>query len=1323
MSGGPVAVKVISGAGTREAERFAREAKVLADLRHPRIVKYIAHGVTPEAERYLAMEWLEGEDLAQKLRRGPLLVDETLSLATGVASALAAAHARGVVHRDVKPGNIFLPDGDVGRAKVLDFGLARLADGARRFSLTGVLMGTPAYVAPEQARGARDVEPAADVFALGCVMFECLTGRAAFVGEHIMAVLAKILLDEPPRVSELLADVSPGVDALVGRMMAKAPEDRPVDGAQVEALVHALVDEASGERSKTPSGRYRPRSLTRDERRLVSVVLAGRAKLRADDEDQLKLTTPTVSLEEEGGSLHRVRTAALAMGVRLERLADGTLVAALEGRGNAADQAAAAARCALALRAELPSVPMVLATGRGVLAGRLPVGDVIDGAVKLLRQEAAAHAPGMAESISVIRLDQVTAGLLEAQFEVGVDAVGLVLRRERTDAEAARTLLGRPTPCVGRERELSVLEGLWDECVAEPMARAVLVTAPAGVGKTRLRAEFLRRLRERGKGVEPWIARADSMGAGATYDLLGQIARRALGVNPTDALADRRIALRTAVAEHVPASERVRVVQFLAELASVPLPDDETVKLRAARRDPVVLGDQVRRAWDDFLASACAAHPVLIVLEDLQWGDLPTVQVIDGSLRLLAEAPLFVLALARPEVHAQFPSLWSERAVQEIRLGELSRRASERLVRQVLGEHTPPEVVERLVAQAAGHAFFLEELIRAEAARREAVSFEGTDVTDVAALAAVAAASDVPPGTVIAMLQTRLEALGAEPRRLLRAAAVFGQVFTLAGVRALLGEGGALGHDLLSVGLDELVEREIIVRAPGRGDAEPAFAFRHALVREAAYAMLTDVDRALGHRLAAGFSASRSDVEPLAVAEHYERGGQLAAAAPWYHRAAAGLLAGNDLSGAIARAEQCARCGADEQLLAATRLVQAEAYYWRASYAEAEAAAAASLSRTPPGTADWYVTAGVSAAASGNLGHTGDLRALAETLLRQEPAPPPDGALVADAAAVPRALPHEPSVPNPAAAPRTIAFSRAAVYLLFSGMYAEADRLLEALVARGVDERDPVAAGWWNAARATRAMGTDSGEALVRFTAAVASFDAAGDVRNAALNRINAAFASMGLGAYKSAERALRAAIAPAERMGLQNVVALAENNLGMVLCRLGLLAEALTVASDALAAFAAQGDKRLESGSHAYLAQIRVALGDPAVAEADALAAIAAAEQHPPARAYALAVLADVRLAAGDRRGALAAAAQSDALLTELGFVDDGESYIRLTWARALAAVGRTADAAAAAQLAHNRLLERAALIADATWRRSFLDDVPENLATRRLVGTVLPI
>ena len=221
-----VALKVLSSAGG-DVERFAVETKILAQLSHPGIVAYVAHGTTESGEPYLAMEWLEGESLSRRLERGPMSLEDVLVLGRAVADALATAHASGVIHRDIKPSNLFLCGGDAARVKVLDFGVARLRDRDRELTRTGQIIGTPGYMAPEQARGRREDDVRADLFSLGCVLFRCLSGKPPFQGGDVLSVLTQLALHVPPSVGRIVPGVPLALDRLVSRLMAKSPADRP----------------------------------------------------------------------------------------------------------------------------------------------------------------------------------------------------------------------------------------------------------------------------------------------------------------------------------------------------------------------------------------------------------------------------------------------------------------------------------------------------------------------------------------------------------------------------------------------------------------------------------------------------------------------------------------------------------------------------------------------------------------------------------------------------------------------------------------------------------------------------------------------------------------------------------------------------------------------------------------------------------------------------------------------------------------------------------------------------------------------------------------
>ena len=810
LTGEAVALKVLLPRDTASDDRFLREAEVLARLEHPAIVRYIAHGQMMSGEVYLVMEWLGGEDLKRRLAREPLTVRESLSLARRIAEALALAHGHGVVHRDIKPSNLFLPGGQVTQARLIDFGIARLGTLSSSTTRTGLVMGTLGYMAPEQVRGVRELDGRVDIFSLGCVLFECLTGRSAFLTEQEpVAVMAKIILEDPPRLRELRPDLPAALDELLAHMLAKEARDRPEYAADV-AIALTECETLALRSAPQPQGQAAT-ALTVGEQRLMSVVLLGYLEQPVIVDD----STQPVSAHVEVVRVYETLSAiAQAYGGRFVRLPGGIGLVTLGGVGPATDQAARAARCALALRRIVGEVPMAVAMGRGMAGTRSPTGEVIERAARLLRladvtltlddpggpagvAEVGAES-AVAERTRPIRLDEVAAGLLDVRFVIGGDLHGLDLRGEREFEETMRTLLNRPIPCVGRDREIGNLLRLFDEVVSEPVARAVLITAAAGVGKSRLRYEFLRRVRERAQPMLVLMGCGDPMSAGSPFGLLSQAIRRALGLPEGEEVAVARHRLRARVTSRLPEADVGRVSEFLGELVGIHFPDEASVQLRAARRDPLLMGDQMRRAWEDWLRAEASEQPVLLVLEDLQWGDLPTIKLIDSALAALHDTPLLVLAIGRPEVFTQFPRLWEERGLEELHLSSLTRRAAESLVREALGERATPPLVAHLVEQAGGNAFYLEELIRAVTEGR----------------------GDALPPTLLAMVQSRLEGFDGMARRILRAGSVFGAVFWRGAVAALLG----LEAESIPIHewLDWLVEREVLVRLdrePVRGRA------------------------------------------------------------------------------------------------------------------------------------------------------------------------------------------------------------------------------------------------------------------------------------------------------------------------------------------------------------------------------------------------------------------------------------------------------------------------------------------------------------------------
>jgi serine/threonine-protein kinase len=241
-----VAVKVMRPelADTVGAERFLREVEIAAGLTHPNILPVYDSG-RAGGILYYVMPLVEGESLQEKLARNPQLpIEEALQLCTEVIEALAYAHERGIIHRDIKPANIMLSRG---HALVADFGIARAMGGEASITKTGLAVGTPQYMSPEQATGAAGVDGRADLYAMGCVLYEMLVGEPPFTGPTPQAIITRSLVDRPRSLSATRATVTPALDAVVARTLAKNPADRY---QTAEDLRHALTATLS---SPTPA--------------------------------------------------------------------------------------------------------------------------------------------------------------------------------------------------------------------------------------------------------------------------------------------------------------------------------------------------------------------------------------------------------------------------------------------------------------------------------------------------------------------------------------------------------------------------------------------------------------------------------------------------------------------------------------------------------------------------------------------------------------------------------------------------------------------------------------------------------------------------------------------------------------------------------------------------------------------------------------------------------------------------------------------------------------------------------------------------------------
>ena len=280
-----VAVKLMSPSMVQDEParaRFLREARALAQVNSPNVVAVYDAG--EDAERpYLVMELVEGTTLERELvGSGRIEPARAVAIATDIASGLAAAHERGIVHRDVKPSNVFLTPSDA--AKIGDFGIARLERPDATLTLTGQTFGSPPYMAPEQATGGK-VDARADLYSLGCVLFQTLVGRRPFSGDDAVSLVYQHVHSTPPRVDSLVPAVPAELGALVASLMAKDPDDRPASAEEVRRALGSVPTEPSEPPTTTATAVLPRRALELGQRRKpwwpVAAVIVGAAALLA----------------------------------------------------------------------------------------------------------------------------------------------------------------------------------------------------------------------------------------------------------------------------------------------------------------------------------------------------------------------------------------------------------------------------------------------------------------------------------------------------------------------------------------------------------------------------------------------------------------------------------------------------------------------------------------------------------------------------------------------------------------------------------------------------------------------------------------------------------------------------------------------------------------------------------------------------------------------------------------------------------------------------------------------------------------------------------
>jgi serine/threonine protein kinase/tetratricopeptide (TPR) repeat protein len=878
-----VALKFLlpSYGGPKAQPLLFEEAKAIARLDHENIVRI--HDVAqwdvedlpgeeplPRGIPFLVMEYLEGESLRALLRRQRPRLKQTLAIALDVAAGLAHAHERHLVHRDIKPGNIFLLTN--GRAKLLDFGLARPA--AHDLAHSGLEMaGTPAYMSPEQWRG-EPPDVRSDIWALGLLLFELLTGEYPLPLTTREEFRDRVTSAEPmPSVRERHPEIPEELARLIAAALAKAPEKRIANGAELLARLRELQEHLALE----PTARTRPGVAQWRQVTMVSCWLSP----TEESGDPLDVE----DLGELQSLFHRACTRIVhEYGGTVSTCLGAEVLACIGYPVTREDDSERAVLMAMQLAEDLPrdlaapsrrglTVKVGVHTDRVVLADVTPE---LHGTTPAIQGRAPAIASWLASQAAprCVLLSDRTYALVKNVFQVASQGqrlytgplgrleLGLfeVCEARQSMYRFDRALVsGELTPLVGRESELRRLARLCEESLSG-RGGLILLRGEAGIGKSRLAQELhgLERLRTYTRcRCQCWPQSQSS----AFHPLIEGL-QRFFHFLPTDSAEQKRWKLQQRMEEaELPPEDAAPLAAFLL----LPVAPDAPF----ARLAPERQREEGMRALVDLLQRVAARDPFILVLEDVHWADPSTRQFLDLLLEHIGGTRVCVLCTARPE----FEHGWAGHpSFHELELERLSTEHTEALVWEVTrGRALPEQTLKQLTDRTDGIPLFVEELTRTVLEQGAAArSSDGADRPGI-------------PATLHELLLARLDQLPPQQRALVQLAAILGRDFSYALLRAV----SSLEESRLQRELAQLEQARVLSRHGWPPEA--TYSFKHALIQNAASQTLIRSMRQRYHGRVVQVLMEQfpqlSESQPELLAQHYTGAGRLEEAVGLWQRA------------------------------------------------------------------------------------------------------------------------------------------------------------------------------------------------------------------------------------------------------------------------------------------------------------------------------------------------------------------------------------------------------------------------------------------------------
>lgn len=882
-------------------KRFLLEAQAAAAMDHPNICTIHEIGEAADGKLYIVMGFYDGETLRQRIARGPLELQQAVSIALDIARGLSRAHERGIVHRDIKPANVIVTRDNI--VKILDFGIAKLQDTA--LTQAGGVVGTFAYMSPEQAFG-EQVDARTDIWATGVVLYEMLTGANPFRRDNEQAMILAILTADPEPLASVSQDIPPMIDTIIRRCLSRDKDARFASGEELAAGLSTLQKEIVS----APRARLAPAvggaasatdsSLTAAGERRQSTVVVSQI---CDYSEIVERAAPEELEKLNGGLRSAAAEIADEYGGILNQFDEEEFVILFGVLKAHEDDYLRGVRAAIALHEklrtpvneahELSGIHLRLRSGihsGPVVAQRLRSGDRryrISGSPLTVANRLASLAPadGILVSPEAQRLI-APFFITEAGAPVTLQAdspastpyrvIGESGLRSRLEAAQAVGL----TPYIGRARELASL-GEQLELARGGTGQFAVVIGEAGAGKSRLLFEMQRTLDD--ADVRVLRGRCEATRSATPYLPFIEALQQALNVprenrnlpEVHDSVVSAFRAIGVSLEDYLP---------FLLDLLSVPSNAFPLPK-------HLQMGDfnaGMAEALTAVITLHAVRNPTLLLLEDWHWADDASRHILRQIADIAPGYPLFVVVSSRPEQALD----WGTREHQRlIHLGPASAAESEELLKAALKvSRVSPDLAREVLERAGGNPFFIEELCHALVeggiARRasgEAVVVDSTGISQL-------------PDTVQAVIGTRIDRLESGARDVLKIASVIGSEFARPVLEQLVKAGVDIPGSLERLRGAGLIHQTSVV-------PQPAYRFKHMLTQEVAYGMLLEHQRAALHgaagraieQLEPGRTTEHADV----LARHFSRAGDWSIAVRYALKAADGAAKLNEFPHAL----------------------------------------------------------------------------------------------------------------------------------------------------------------------------------------------------------------------------------------------------------------------------------------------------------------------------------------------------------------------------------------------------------------------------------------